>query len=74
MKITVLVQAQAKQNSVITLSFTHFKVKTTAPARENKANVAVIKLLSQHLHLKKSQIHLISGTTSKTKIFQISES
>ena len=41
------------------------------PATENKANVAVIKLLAQEFGVAKTQISLVSGAKSKLKIFKI---
>ncbi len=41
------------------------------PATENKANVAVIKLLAQEFSVAKTQISLAKGAKSKFKIFEI---
>lgn len=48
-----------------------FEVYTTAPANEDKANKAVIKLLSKHLKVPKSQIIIIKGTKGKIKTLEI---
>lgn len=71
MRLQVTVKSQAKKNSVQQLSPTSFQVSTTASPIDNQANLAVIKLLAQHLHLKKSQIHLRQGAKSKSKVFEI---
>ena len=49
------------------------KVKVKAPAREGKANLAVIDLLSLEYKVPKNNISLISGTTSNLKIVEIKE-
>lgn len=47
------------------------RVKVTAVPEEGKANDALIKLLSKTLHVSKSRISLIRGTTSRIKQFEI---
>ncbi len=48
------------------------KIKVTAAPTKGQANEAVIKLLSKELGLKKSQIAIVSGQTSKIKVIEIS--
>ncbi|MDI6734766.1 MAG: DUF167 domain-containing protein [bacterium] len=47
------------------------KIKVTAAPTKGKANEAVIKLLSRELGLKKSQIAIVSGETSRIKIIEL---
>ncbi len=47
-------------------------VKTKAIADKGKANKAIIALLAKHLCLKKAQISLVSGSTSRHKSFLLS--
>ena len=47
------------------------RVKVTTVPEDGKANEALIKLLSKTLHLPKSKITLIRGTTSRIKQFEI---
>lgn len=44
-------------------------VKVKAPAKDNKANIAVIKLLSKHFG---KDVRIVSGLRSKKKIVDIS--
>ena len=67
----VTVKAQARRDQVTTIDATHFQVTTTKPAQDNKANLAVIKLLAEHLHLPKSRLLLTHGDTSKYKQIKI---
>ena len=46
-------------------------VKVTAPAEGGKANVAVIKLLSEELNLPKKAIHIKTGSTSRHKLISL---
>lgn len=41
------------------------------PAVDGKANDAVTRLLAAHLHLPKSKVELVSGSTSRLKRFRI---
>lgn len=47
------------------------KISVTAPPDKGKANAAIIALLSDLLHLPKSNITLLSGETSRQKKFCI---
>ena len=44
-------------------------VKVKAPAKDNRANVAVIKLLRKHF---RKDVRLVSGLTGRKKIVEIS--
>jgi uncharacterized protein (TIGR00251 family) len=47
------------------------KVAVTAPADQGRANKALIEVLREVLGLKRSQVELLSGTTSRGKRFLI---
>lgn len=46
-------------------------VYVTAPPDKNKANEALIDLLSDHLHISKSKISITRGHTDRNKVIQI---
>jgi len=46
-------------------------VYTNSPARENKANLSVIELLSEYLDIPKSYISIKKGLRSKNKVVEI---
>ncbi|MBU0750133.1 DUF167 domain-containing protein [Patescibacteria group bacterium] len=83
MKILVKVRPKAKKNSVervteptLTFAFMQpdlpvYKVSTTEPPTDNRANMAIIELLADHFDISKSDVTLISGHTSKQKVFSI---
>lgn len=48
------------------------KIKITAPPVEGKANSECIKFLSDRLGIKRSQISIVAGHTSKNKTIAIS--
>jgi uncharacterized protein (TIGR00251 family) len=47
------------------------RVKVTAVPEDGKANDALIKLLARTLHLSKSKVVLMRGTTSRIKHLEI---
>lgn len=47
------------------------KIAVSAPPVDGKANEALIKWLSKHLHIAKSSITLIGGTTDRSKTLLI---
>ena len=49
------------------------KVYLKVPAVEGKANKALIGFLAEHFHVKKSQITLIKGLTTREKVIEIRE-
>ena len=71
MKLTVLVKPNAKEDTVQKLSDTEFLIRVKAPARDGKANEAVVNILSEFLNIPKSNIKIISGFKGKRKIVEI---
>jgi uncharacterized protein len=47
------------------------KVAVTAPAEDGRANQALTELLREWLGLKRSQVELVGGATSRNKQFLI---
>ena len=47
------------------------KVAVTAPPEDGRANKALIELLARALNLKRSQVKLLSGETSRDKRFVV---
>jgi uncharacterized protein (TIGR00251 family) len=61
------VQPGARKNGVKGEQAGALKLAVTAPPEDGKANAAVIELLAELLEVKRSQIELISGATSRSK-------
>jgi uncharacterized protein (TIGR00251 family) len=55
---------QGEQNGAL-------KVAVTAPPEDGRANAALVELLREALSLKRSQVELIAGHTSRDKRFLI---
>lgn len=72
MLIHVRVTPNAKKNEVKDEAG-RLKVYLTAKPVEGKANKALIDLLSDHFHVKKSAIRIVKGEKSRDKVIEISE-
>ncbi|PIQ77489.1 hypothetical protein COV82_04190 [Candidatus Peregrinibacteria bacterium CG11_big_fil_rev_8_21_14_0_20_46_8] len=72
MKIYVTAKPGAKENKVEPLLDPHHvKVWVKEPPTEGKANLAIMRELAAHFHVKKSAIEQTHGFKSKQKIFTI---
>ena len=72
-KFKIKVIPKSSKNEILIGTDGLLKVKVTAPPVDGKANEAVIKLLSKELGIKKSQIAIVSGQTSKIKVIELKE-
>jgi uncharacterized protein (TIGR00251 family) len=48
-----------------------YKVYVPAPAVDGKANQRLIEILAKEFKVKKSQIHILRGETSRLKVVEI---
>lgn len=71
MKIFIRVKANKKKDKVEKIEGIDYEVWVKAPAKEGKANAAVIKILAQHFGVAKSKVKIISGLKSKQKTIEI---
>ena len=69
--ISVSVKPQAKKESVTQVSANEYQVAVKAPPHEGKANLAVIKLLSEHFSVPKSRIKIVRGHKARKKVVAI---
>ncbi len=70
-KIQVKVVPSARHARVEESAEGPWKVHVQAPAKEGKANEALVKTLANHLNCPKSAIDLKSGHTSRVKTLVI---
>jgi len=71
MKILVKVKPNSREERVEKTGENEFTLRIKAPAKEGKANKAVVKLLSEHFLVPKSRIAIIKGTAGRTKVINI---
>ncbi|MGH7834951.1 MAG: DUF167 domain-containing protein [Candidatus Binatia bacterium] len=67
----IIVKSQARKAEVKQTAEGHCVVSVRAPAREGKANQALVELLASHFHVPKSSVRIIHGQTGKRKLVQI---
>ncbi len=68
----VRVQPRARRNAVAVLKGDALKVYVTAPPEDGRANEAVIELLAETLGVKRRQVEIITGATSRDKVVRVS--
>ncbi len=73
MIIKIRVMPRAKFNRIQELDGDALKIYTTAPAVDDKANIAVVEMLADYFKVKKSVVCIISGRQSRNKVIGIDE-
>jgi uncharacterized protein (TIGR00251 family) len=70
---TLAVRAQpgAKRNAVLGEQASALKVAVSAPPEDGRANAAITEVLREWLGLKRSQVEIAGGLTSRNKTFLI---
>jgi len=71
-RIWVTVKPQARNEEVVRLAEGEFRVSVHAPAKEGKANEAVVELLASHFSVTKSAIRIVRGQSARRKLIEIS--
>jgi uncharacterized protein (TIGR00251 family) len=69
--LPVRAQPGARKAGILGEQADALKVAVTAPADHGRANKALVEVLREALDLKRSQVALVSGETSRTKRFLI---
>ena len=72
MRIFVDARPRAAEDKIEKIDDTHFKVWVTEPPEKGKANMAVIKVLTEYFNISWSDILLVHGASSRKKVFEIS--
>lgn len=71
MKYYVKVKARAKNQEVVPIDATHFKISVKEPPIGGKANEAVLKALAEYFGVPPSRAEMVSGHTSQKKVIEI---
>jgi uncharacterized protein (TIGR00251 family) len=67
--LAVRAQPRARQARIVGEHGTRVKVAVTQPPQDGKANDAVIEVLCEQLELKRGQVLILSGESSRDKRF-----
>jgi uncharacterized protein (TIGR00251 family) len=70
-KIWVAVKPQSKTAEVKKISDGEYSVSVRAPAREGKANEAVIQILAEYFDVPKSSVRILRGQAARRKLMEI---
>jgi len=70
-RISVTVKPQAKRAEVKKISEGEYVASVQAPAREGKANEALIKLLAGYFAVPKSSVRIVRGESSRRKVVEV---
>lgn len=73
MKIFVKAQPNAKKESLVKLDGINFKIAVKDSPRKGQANRAIAKALAQHFGVPAGNVRLVSGFSSRQKMFEIVE-
>ncbi len=71
LKIWVTVKPRAKMEEFVKSPDGSFIASVRAPARQGKANEALIELLASYFSTSKSSVRIIRGATSRKKLIHI---
>ena len=69
--ITATVKTGTSQQKIIESAPNEYIIYLRAKPHDGEANSALIKLLSEHFHIAKSQIKIKHGQRSHTKVIEI---
>lgn len=73
MKIFVRTKTKAKEEKIEKIGELNFLISVKEVPIRGKANKAIIKQISEYFSVPKENITIISGLSSKNKIFEIKE-
>jgi uncharacterized protein (TIGR00251 family) len=71
MRLFIKAKPNSKKEFITKIDDTHFVIAVKAPAREGKANFAIVEKISEYFKVSFSKIKIISGRSSKEKVFEI---
>ena len=66
-RLMIWVQPKAKRNEVVGLYDQRLKIRVQAPPVDDKANSAVCSFIARELGLRKNQVSIESGQTTRQK-------
>jgi uncharacterized protein (TIGR00251 family) len=73
-RLSVRVTPNAKANQIIAISQGSVRIKVRAVAKDGKANAELIYFLSDLLDCHRSQVEIIKGEKTRTKLLEIRDS
>jgi hypothetical protein len=71
MRVTVTVRPNARRSRVEAGPGGTLRVAVAAPAREGRANAALIDLLAEYFDVSRSKIQILHGASSRHKVVEV---
>jgi len=71
MRLTIVAKPKKKQEKIVRINSTTYAVSVKEPPINGRANDAITKALAKYFSILLSQITLVSGKTSKIKVFEV---
>jgi len=71
MKIYIQVKSKSREAKIIKDDINHYTIYIKELPEKGRANKAIITSLSNHFHIAKSQISILSGLSSRQKVINI---
>ncbi len=69
--VTVKVKPNAKREEIKELSSNELEIAVKEPPQEGKANKRVIELVASYFNVPKSNVSIVRGEKSKSKILKV---
>lgn len=73
MKIFIEAKPKSKEEKIEKIDEKHFKVWVKEPPHDGKANMAIMKVIIKYFNIRWTDISLVSGFSSRTKVFEIGQ-
>lgn len=67
------VNPRSSKNEVTKTGEGEYKVKLTAPPVDGKANIMLLKVLSEHFGVSRSSLKIVGGKSARIKMVDIDE-
>jgi len=68
---SIRIQPRASKNELLRMEDGALKIRLTAPPVYGAANEALVKFLADQFEIRRSQVEIVSGHTSRDKIVRI---
>ena len=68
-KFKIIVKPNSSKNEIVSFDSGVYRVKIKAPAKDNKANIEIIKFFSKKMGI----VRIVSGLKSKQKVIEVVE-
>lgn len=70
-RIGVYVQPRASKSAVVGMHDGNIKIRLAAPPVDGAANAALVEFIADCLHVAKSRVRIVSGSTGRRKVVEI---